>query len=220
MLENLKITPEAKKGVEWLKETYSFTSYSVAIDTAIQFFKINKISPRDNIGDNVIKSLLETKSEIKEDILDFRKWITKDTQSLRNRFGAIERDYYVLTNRKLDSIYKILMEGSIDKSNLLLAEKVLNNDSNVSDLKDTIPVNQNEDSVLKLKKEIKELDDQVTSYSRIVDSQENIFKEYKRVLNNIKKNIIPEKTPFGKTKLIIDLTQEEIEELFNSLDNF
>jgi hypothetical protein len=220
MLENLKITPEAKKGVEWLKEAYSFTSYSVAIDTAIQFFRINKISPRDSISENVIKSLIETKHEIKEDISDFRKWITKDTQSLRNRFGAIERDYYVLTNRKLDSIYKILIESSIDKSNLLLAEKVLNNDENIPVLNELSTVQKNDDAVSKLKRELLESDEQVKSYSRIVDSQENTFKEYKRVFNNIKKSIINEKTAFGKTKLVIDLTQEEVEELFNSLDKF
>lgn len=214
MAINIKLSETAKESLDWLKTNYQFNNFSDCINTIGTFFKANYVSPRETISNNYSESLAGVKTEI----VDLRKFISDDSQSLRKRFGAIERDYYIITNRKLDAVYKILLDNSIDKSNANLAETILKNDTTVSIQNETIPVNQNEDSVSKLKKEIKELDEQVTSYSRIVDSQENTFKEYKRVLNNIKKNIIPEKTPFGKTKLLIDLTQEEIEELFNSLD--
>lgn len=216
MAINIKLSETAKESLDWLKTNYQFNNFSDCINTIGTFFKANYVSPRETISNNYSESLAGVKTEI----VDLRKFISDDSQSLRKRFGAIERDYYIITNRKLDAVYKILLDNSIDKSNANLVDTILKNDTNVSIPNETITVNQNEDSVLKLKKEIKELDEQVTSYSRIVDSQENTFKEYKRVLNNIKKNIIPEKTPFGKTKLLIDLTQEEIEELFNSLDKF
>lgn len=216
MAINIKLSETAKESLDWLKTNYQFNNFSDCINTIGTFFKANYVSPRETISNNYSESLAGVKTEI----VDLRKFISDDSQSLRKRFGAIERDYYIMTNRKLDAVYKMLLDNSIDKSNANLADTILKNDTNVSIQNETITVNQNEDSVSKLKKEIKELDEQVTSYSRIVDSQENTFKEYKRVLNNIKKNILPEKTPFGKTKLIIDLTQEEIEELFNSLDKF
>ncbi|SHH86817.1 hypothetical protein SAMN05444481_13620 [Flavobacterium frigidimaris] len=214
MAVNVKISETAKESLDWLKTNYQFNNFSDCINTIGTFFKSNYVSPRETISNNYSESLAGVKSEI----VDLRKFISDDSQSLRKRFGAIERDYYILTNRKIDAVYKILLESSIDKTNSDIAENILNNDSVVS-TSDTInPVNNNDDIVLKLKREIAEYDTQIKSYSSIVDSQENTFKEYKKVLNNLKKNIGYEKNTFGKTKVVIDLEKEEVEAMFNLLD--
>ncbi|OXA65332.1 hypothetical protein B0A67_24505 [Flavobacterium aquidurense] len=214
MAVNVKISETAKESLDWLKTNYQFNNFSDCINTIGTFFKSNYVSPRETISNNYSESLAGVKSEI----VDLRKFISDDSQSLRKRFGAIERDYYILTNRKIDAVYKILLESSIDKTNSDIAENILNNDSVVS-TSDTInPVNNNDDIVLKLKREIAEYDTQIKSYSSIVDSQENTFKEYKKVLNNLKKNLGYEKNTFGKTKVVIDLEKEEVEAMFNLLD--
>lgn len=214
MAVNVKISETAKESLDWLKTNYQFNNFSDCINTIGTFFKSNYVSPRETISNNYSESLAGVKSEI----VDLRKFISDDSQSLRKRFGAIERDYYISTNRKIDAVYKILLEGSIDKSNSDIAENILNNDSNISVLESTNSINSNDEVVSKLKREILEYDTQIKNYSSIVDSQENIFKEYKKAFNSLKKNIGYEKNTFGKTKVIIDLTQEEVEAMFNLLD--
>lgn len=214
MAVNVKISETAKESLDWLKTNYQFNNFSDCINTIGTFFKSNYVSPRETISNNYSESLAGVRTEI----VDLRKFISDDSQSLRKRFGAIERDYYIATNRKVDAIYKILIEGSIDKSNAVIAENILNNDSVVSVSDNINPVSNNDDIISKLKKEISEYDTQIKSYSSIVDSQENTFKEYKKVLNNLKKNIGYEKNTFGKTKVVIDLEKEEVEAMFNLLD--
>lgn len=215
MAVNVKISETAKESLDWLKINYQFNNFSDCINTIGTFFKSNYVSPRETISNNYSESLAGVKSEI----VDLRKFISDDSQSLRKRFGAIERDYYISTNRKIDAVYKILIEGSIDKSNAVIAENILKNDSNISVSDDTNTISNNDEIVAKLKREIIEYDTQIKSYSSIVDSQENTFKEYKKAFNNLKKNIGYEKNTFGKTKVIIDLSQEEVEAMFNLLDN-
>jgi hypothetical protein len=214
MAVNVKISETAKESLDWLKTNYQFNNFSDCINTIGTFFKSNYVSPRETISNNYSESLAGVKSEI----VDLRKFISDDSQSLRKRFGAIERDYYISTNRKIDAVYKILIEGSIDKSNAVIAENILKNDSNILVSEDTNAISNNDEIVAKLKREIIEYDTQIKSYSSIVDSQENTFKEYKKAFNNLKKNIGYEKNTFGKTKVIIDLSQEEVEAMFNLLD--
>jgi hypothetical protein len=214
MAVNVKISETAKESLDWLKTNYQFNNFSDCINTIGTFFKSNYVSPRETISNNYSESLAGVKTEI----VDLRKFISDDSQSLRKRFGAIERDYYISTNRKVDAIYKILIEGFINKSNSVIAEKILNNDSSIPVLENENSINNNDEIVAKLKREILDYDKQIKNYSSIVDSQENTFKEYKKAFNNLKKNVSYEKNTFGKTKVIIDLSQEEVEAMFNLLD--
>lgn len=214
MAINIKLSETAKESLDWLKTNYQFNNFSDCINTIGTFFKSNYVSPRETISNNYSESLAGVKTEI----IDLRKFISDDSQSLRKRFGAIERDYYISTNRKLDAVYKILLENFIGKSNSILAENILNKEDLNSVLKETNTVIQTDEPVLKFKKEIQEYEEQVKNYSRIVDSQELTFKEYKKLFNNLKKNVVYEKNAFGKSKVIIDLAQEDVEEIFNSLE--
>lgn len=202
MLENLKITAESKRGLEWLKENYSFTTYSVAVDTAVQFFKNNKINPRETISNNYTESLMLVRNEI----IDLKKFINADSQSLRKRHYAIERDYFVGMNRKLDIVSKILINDSIEKNNESIRKEI----TDKADNSDSV--------VLKLRKEVKEYSELLKKYSNTVDAQETIFKEYRKHFKTIKKNISYEKNTFGKSKVVIDLPQAEVEAIFDLLE--
>ena len=76
----------------------------------------------------------------------------------------------------------------------------------------------NDEIVVKLKNEIKDYSEQLQNYSKIVDTQERVFKEYKNQFSILKKNLNFEKNAFGKSKVIIELTQEEVENIFNIID--
>lgn len=204
MLENLKITTESKKGLEWLKEAYSFTTYSVAIDTVVQFFKNNNVSPRDSISNNIANFLFETKSEIKTDIVDLKKFIKEDSQSMRKRHGAIERDYFMAMNRKIDSIYKKLIDDGIDERNEKLEKKLINDDDKVIDYSDALK--KNNELLESRNKTINEL-------QTIVDKQDRTMNEYFQTLKKLNDSIKYEKTLTGN-KIFINLSLEEVNDLF------
>ncbi len=206
MAVNIKITETAKESLDWLKATYQFNNFSDCINTIGTFFKSNYVSPRENISTNFSESL----SGVKNEIIDLRKFIDKDSQSLRKRHGAIERDYFIGMNRKLDAIYKSIINENIEKYNEELENKIVPEQKSNEIINDEI--------VVKLKNEIKDYSEQLQNYSKIVDTQERVFKEYKNQFSILKKNLNFEKNAFGKSKVIIELTQEEVENIFNIIE--
>ena len=208
MAINIKITETAKESLDWLKSNYQFNNFSDCINTVGTFFKSNYVSPRDNVS----TSFSENLSGVKNEIVKLKKFIDKDSQSLRKRHGAIERDYFIGMNRKLDAVFKILVKDSVEKNNTILEKEVVSFETSGNE-------NNNDNLIIKLKKEITEYSDQLQNFSTIVNTQENVFKEYKNQFNVIKKNIIYEKNTFGKTKVVIELTQEEVENIFNKINS-
>lgn len=74
-MKTLKITEDAHEGLDWLKDLLNVPSYSLCILESVRFFKNNNVSPRDSINNTFTNYLIETKSEIKTDIVDLKKFI-------------------------------------------------------------------------------------------------------------------------------------------------
>lgn len=185
MLENLKITPTAKKGLEWLKKEYSFTTYSVAVDTVVQFFNNNKINPRETISNNYTESLVLVRKEITE----LKNFITSDSQSLRKRHGAIERDYFIYMKQKLDE---------------LTSEKGNNNQAQIEGI-----INQAREELEQKNKMIQELKKELIT----VKAKAN---NYYSFLEKLNQNMGYKETKEGKI-VIINLPLEEVDKLFSQV---
>lgn len=204
MYKSMKVNSLSKDGLDWLIEQYRFTTYSDCITTIVSFFKNNNVSPRDSISNNFTVSLFETKSEIKTDIVDLKKFIKEDSQSMRKRHGAIERDYFMAMNRKIDSIYKKLIDDGIDERNEKLEKKLINDDEKVIDYSDALK--KNNELLESRNKTINEL-------QTIVDKQDITMNEYFQTLKKLNDSIKYEKTLTGN-KIFINLSLEEVNDLF------
>lgn len=204
MAINVKISETAKESLDWLKSNYQFNNFSDCITTIASFFKNNNVSPRDSISNNFTVSLFETKSEIKTDIVDLKKFIKEDSQSMRKRHGAIERDYFMAMNRKIDSIYKKLIDDGIDERNEKLEKKLINDDEKVIDYSDALK--KNNELLESRNKTINEL-------QTIVNKQDKTMNEYFQTLKKLNDSIKYEKTLTGN-KIFINLSLDEVNDLF------
>ena len=204
MNKSIKVDLATYEAVEDVKTTFSFKSFSECIHSMSVFFKNNNVSPRDSISNNFTVSLFETKSEIKTDIVDLKKFIKEDSQSMRKRHGAIERDYFIAMNRKIDSIYKKLIDDGIDERNEKLEKKLINDDEKVIDYSDALK--KNNELLESRNKTINEL-------QTIVNKQDKTMNEYFQTLKKLNDSIKYEKTLTGN-KIFINLSLEEVNDLF------
>ncbi|EKT3964913.1 hypothetical protein AAIP55_002378 [Flavobacterium psychrophilum] len=186
MLENLKITKESKNGLEWLKKNYSFNTYSIAIDTAIQFFKNNNISPRERIYNNYSEAIFNFKNELFLKLNEFEKKENENTERIIKLNRRFELDYLKPMNIKLFDVHK----NSIDDYN----------DKNNSKVVSTI-----EDELLKTNK----LNEKIKSLEIQLEKKDKDLNEYHRCLKILNENV-----RFKDSVPIINLSVEKINELF------
>ena len=203
-MKTLKITEDAHEGLDWLKDLLNVPSYSLCILESVRFFKNNNVSPRDSINNTFTNYLIETKSEIKTDIVDLKKFIKEDSQSMRKRHGAIERDYFMAMNRKIDSIYKKLIDDGIEERNEKLESKLISDDEKVIDYSDALK--KNNELLESRNKTINEL-------QTIVDKQDRTMNEYFQTLKKLNDSIKYEKSLTGN-KIFINLSLDEVNDLF------
>lgn len=204
MTKMIRVTEVSKKSLDWLIDQYSFTTYNDCITTIAVFFQNNNVNPRDSISNNFSISLSEAKYEIKTDIVDLKKFIKEDSQSIRKRHGAIERDYFIAMNRKIDSIYKKLIDDSIEERNEILEKKIINKEDDAIDYSDALK--KNNELLESRNKTINEL-------QTIVDKQDRTMNEYFQTLKKLNDSIKYEKTLTGN-KIFINLSLEEVNDLF------
>lgn len=204
MTKMIRVTEVSKKSLDWLIDQYSFTTYNDCITTIAVFFQNNNVNPRDSISNNFSISLSEAKYEIKTDIVDLKKFIKEDSQSIRKRHGAIERDYFIAMNRKIDSIYKKLIDDSIEERNEILEKKIINKEDDAIDYSDALK--KNNELLESRNKTINEL-------QTIVDKQDITMNEYFQTLKKLNDSIKYEKTLTGN-KIFINLSLEEVNDLF------
>jgi hypothetical protein len=198
MYKMVRLTQEAKELLDSLIVEQKFKNISEGIISVAWFFRNNKVSSRDILGSNPNR-------EIKEDIQNLKKYIATDSQSLRKRYGALERDYFKTFDRKIETIYqKIIIENSLKKERIneqdITTSQVSNLDNNSSQ-KDKIKIKQQSDSL--------------NNYQKIVNTQERTQRNERHIISKIKENISYERSTFGKTKTILNFSQEELEKLFN-----
>jgi hypothetical protein len=205
MAKQVTLSAEAKISLDRLKKEYSFSSYNNCIVRIDAFFKDNNLSPKDKVSNNASEVIEKKTKELKGDIQDLKKYIAADSQSLRRRHGAIEKEYFQTFNRKIETIYqKIIIENSLKKERM-----------NEQDTTTTQVSNLDNNSSQKDKIKIKQQFDSLNSYQKIVDTQEGTFRNLRHIINKIKENISYEKSTFGKPKTVLNITKEELELLYN-----
>lgn len=215
MYINIKISEKAKENIDNLKEDNKFSTFSECINEISRFFKTNNLSPRDIIAVNEKQTLFENhyallnefkilKELFKVDFIELKKFIKEDSQSLRKRHGALERDSFIPMGRKIDSIYKKLIDDGIDERNEKLEKKLINDDEKVIDYSDALK--KNNELLESRNKTINEL-------QTIVDKQDITMNEYFQTLKKLNDSIKYEKTLTGN-KIFINLSLEEVNDLF------
>lgn len=215
MYINIKISEKAKENINNLKEDNKFSTFSECINEISRFFKINNLSPRDIIAVNEKQTLFENhyallnefkilKELFKVDFIDLKKFIKEDSQSLRKRHGALERDSFIPMGRKIDEIYKLSIDNSINLRNEKLENTLINDDEKVIDYSDALK--KNNELLVSRNKTINEL-------QTIVDKQDITINEYFQTLKKLNDSIKYEKSLTGN-KIFINLSLDEVNDLF------
>jgi hypothetical protein len=205
MAKQVTLSAEAKISLDRLKKEYSFSSYNNCIVRIDAFFKDNNLSPKDKVSNNASDVIEKKTKELKGDIQDLKKYIAADSQSLRKRYGALERDYFKTFDRKIETIYqKIIIENSLKKERI-----------NEQDITTPQVSNLDNNSTQKDKIKIKQQFDSINNYQKMIDTLEKTQRNDRHIISKIKENISYERSTFGKTKTILNFSQEELEKLFN-----
>ena len=132
MRKDIRISVEAKNKFDDLNSKEKFNTSSECIIQICNFFEENNLSPRDKIGVKTANSFNELEKTIKVELMLIKEFIKTDSQSLRRRHSAIEREYFIPLNRKISEIdeklnikkdSKIEEEKHIEKLNLNQHEK-------------------------------------------------------------------------------------------------
>ena len=209
MLENLKISKEGKEGVVWLKNHFNFSTYSVAINTAVSFFKNNNVSPREVLnGNNISSMLFDSTNKILESNEDIKSFIRTDSQSLRKRHGAIEKEYFIIMKRQLEEL-----SSKFDNLKGNLSADIPNN---FDKKKDAIAPKENkkndninfEKEIINLKKVIENKNITVVDLEKLLEDKIDLIYKLDSNFENIKSNIIVEKGIVGRKKYVLDIDEE------------
>lgn len=199
-MENLKITPESKRGLEWLKETYGFRTYSIGIDAVVQFFKHNKINPRDSLSENYSQTLFDFKKEI---LFEFKTLFERgnlNTERVIKLNRRIEEDFIKPINKKIIDIHKVTLDSYNEKSNNDLVKNILDEKDNSES--DKLKIQELDKLILKQEKLIND-------YKKIVEEKDKDLKEYHRCLKTLNLNMrIDSGRPY------INLSVSDAEDLF------
>jgi hypothetical protein len=207
MLENLKIRTESKKGLEWLKENYSFTTYSVAIDTVIQFFKNNNINPRETIYNNYSETIYNFKKELFLKLEGIEKKENDNTERVIKLNRRIEEDLIKPIRKNVYEIHSVAIDYHNTKSNENLIKNIIEEDNK------TLNESSNLDKIKELEKVISDQDAIMKKTNSIIEEQDKKMIEYHRCLKKLNDNVGFEKGFSGK-KVFIDLPFDEVQELF------
>lgn len=202
MRNTIKITTEAKKELEWLKATFSFPNFSVAIESAALFFQNNKVNPKHILINNYSEIILEFKKDMTEHFTKLENIENSNSERIIKINRRIEEDYIKPINKKLIVLQNMAIDKYNSESNQLLLKNSDSKNNNNSDLLKIEELNKN--SLLQ-EKAIKE-------YTNIIDKQDLKLKEYHRCLKTLNENMVAEKG--FNSKLIINLPKEKAEELF------
>lgn len=203
MRNTIKISSEAKSELDWLKASFSFSNFSITIETVVQFFKNNKINPREVLSNNYSEALFELKKEIALNFEKLEAIENNNTERIIKLNRRIEEDYIKPSNRKLMSINEITQELWSQKKVDDFVEKNTPNQT----------VEKSIGKIEELQKNSALQEKAISDYKDIILKQEGELREYHRCLKVLSENVKFEKAILGD-KYLINLKKEEIEKLF------
>lgn len=188
---NIRIGENAKNGLDRLKKTGRYSTLTSCLEDIVRFFERNQITPRDLINQELNHHLYQNRLKEKKEIEELKEFIKKDSQSLRKRFGAIERDYFKKFENKIDAVYDIVHKIPDEE-----AEAYFRDINGLFDSRNHM--------ISELNKELE-------------DSQKKI-NEYHRCLKALNKSVRLYKSQEG-TKIVLNISKEETEKLFYLIPN-
>ncbi|CAH8296011.1 hypothetical protein EV196_11326 [Mariniflexile fucanivorans] len=203
-LITIKVNELAKEKMDTLKKTHSFPSFSIAIEYMCNFFEINKISPKDGVNQSYQNSIFDVEKAVKMGINELKKQHIKDSQSMRKLVRAIEKDHMINMSSKLSYLY--------DKKR----EEIVNNNvkNSIESITDSSKEDLEKDKEIELLKTI--IEDKATELKQLKlsqDSDGNLALKYEEKLKIIYRKYQIEKS-FGKEKIVIDMSKEDFDKLF------
>lgn len=202
----IKIHLNAKEKLDIIKKQEAFLTFGNAIETMCTFFEVNKISPKDGINQNFQNSIFNVEKSVKMGLAELKKQYNKDSQSMRKLLRAIEKDHMLSTSRKVSYLYENLREEKVKQN-------VENSFNNIVGSSEASLEKENEIEALK-----DTIEDQKREINKLIlgnNSDANLASKYEDKLKIIFQRYQLEKTAFGKEKIVIDMSREDFEKLFD-----
>ncbi|KVV13408.1 BfmA/BtgA family mobilization protein [Flavobacterium sp. TAB 87] len=136
MRKDIRISVEAKNKFDELNTKQKFTTASECIIQICNFFEENNLSPKDKIGVKTANSFNELEKILKVELMLLKEFIKTDSQSLRKRHGAIEKEYFIPINRKISEIdLKLSSKEKSKKEEIDVYEKLNLKQKEIDELK-------------------------------------------------------------------------------------
>ena len=187
---NIRISNECKSQLDWLKKTYSFTTFNECISQIHYFFKRNNIAPNEQISNMFLKNFEELKFEIN----NLKKVMKDDFKANEKILKISERDIWTPMNRKINALFENKNIQSIDKRNELLIENA-----------------EEPNKIWELNKKIISLTQDLSSKNQLLISMEKTIEGinedlrfYRRLHQILKENTKIEKQLISKDKVVIE----------------
>lgn len=201
----IRVNSITKEKLDIIKKKYTFFSFCNAIETMCTFFEINKISPKEGINQGYQNSIFNVEKAVKVGFLELNKQYTKDSQSMRKLMRAIEKDHMINMSTKVSYLY--------DKSREETVKNTVKNSFN--SIVDGSKKDLDKDKEIELLKDIiDEKNDELKKLKYAHDNEGNLASKYEEKLKIIFQQYQLEKTTFGKEKIVIDMSRESFENLF------
>ena len=187
---NIRISNECKTQLDWLKKTYSFTTFNDCISQIYYFFKANNVAPSEQISNMFLKNFEELKFEIN----DLRKVIKDNFKANEKILKISERDILIPLSRKINTLFENTNIQSIDKRNESLIEKA-----------------EEPNKIWDLNKKIISLTQDLSSKNQLLISMEKTIEGinedlgfYRRLHQILRENTKIEKQLISKDKVVIE----------------
>ena len=187
---NIRISNECKSQLDWLKKTYSFTTFNECISQIHYFFKRNNIAPNEQISNMFLKNFEELKFEIN----NLKKIMKDDFKANEKILKISERDILTPMSRKITALFENKNIQSIDKRNELLIEK-----------------EEEPNKIWELNKKIISLKQDLSSKNQLLISMEKTIEGinedlgfYRRLHQILRENTKIEKQLISKDKVVIE----------------
>jgi predicted transcriptional regulator len=201
---NIRISEDAKFALDNLKNNFGYSTFNQTIKEIYIFFQKNKITPNDTLDSNFFSVLSMLKENLLTEILDIKKFVKSDSQSMRRLLRALEKDHLVklstkihfLTDEARERNEKIKIENTFKKPEVKIENEQL--------LKKHVP----ELSILESQqKRIQYMDKTISQQDVNIEIYQ---KKFKKIFDHYK----IEKNTFGKEKIVIEMDREDFEQLF------
>ena len=208
MIKNVRFSQITKESLDWVKTTYSFSTYDVAVSTVIQFFKINNVSPRDILSNNTKQDTAEKHLLLLNEFKILNANLKREFKPLIEIYKAVERDQLKPIHRKIDTIYTNLVDDKTIFENTTLEKKE-------HAMEEVPKLNK---QIINLNKKIEELSNSNANLHKIIDDKDVDLKGCRKYLTLIFSRVSVEKNTFGKDKILVDVSDAERKEMNDFFD--